>query len=203
MRDLAAEDLVFGYSEGLHSDVEKEAVEAAKTAAKSIADMQNVVKEDLESLKEDDMERSAVQGESEDENDKRRKAALDKLEKASEEFCGEFCFRAWQALGSALKGGSDFVQKLENSVVNIAESIQLGGYTVSWFCCPILTRSGKAFTAEGMQVLEPVGKETMDLLITETGIEVDKKGAQAQDDEDQLFEEVTFDRCFYIYGGPK
>ncbi|GMP38161.1 hypothetical protein CsSME_00009514 [Camellia sinensis var. sinensis] len=54
-----------------------------------------------------------------------------------------------------------------------------------------------------MQVLELVGKETMDLLITETGIEVDKKGAQAQDDEDQLFEEVTFDRCFYIYGGPE
>ncbi|CAL5344657.1 unnamed protein product [Camellia sinensis] len=41
----------------------------------------------------------------------------------------------------------------------------------------------------------------MDLLIIETGIEVHKKGAQAQDDEDQLFEEVTFDRCFYIYGG--
>ncbi|CAL5364770.1 unnamed protein product [Camellia sinensis] len=60
---------------------------------------------------------------------------------------------------------------------------------------------GKAFTAKRMQVLELVGKETMDLLITETGIEVDKKGAQAQDDEDQLFEEVTFDRCFYIYEG--
>ncbi|CAL5413899.1 unnamed protein product [Camellia sinensis] len=63
--------------------------------------------------------------------------------------------------------------------------------------------SGKAFTAKRMQVLELVGKETMDLLITETGIEVDKKGAQAQDDEDQLFEEVTFDRYFYIYGGPE
>ncbi|CAL5362611.1 unnamed protein product [Camellia sinensis] len=58
--------------------------------------------------------------------------------------------------------------------------------------------SGKAFTAKRMQVLELVGKETMDLLITETGIEVHKKGAQAQDDEDQLFEEVTFDRCFYM-----
>ncbi|THG23031.1 hypothetical protein TEA_027030 [Camellia sinensis var. sinensis] len=46
--------------------------------------------------------------------------------------------------------------------------------------------SGKAFTAKRMQVLELVGKETMDLLITETGIEVDKKGAQAQDDEDQF-----------------
>ncbi|KAI8008420.1 Glutamine-dependent NAD(+) synthetase [Camellia lanceoleosa] len=63
--------------------------------------------------------------------------------------------------------------------------------------------SGKAFTTKQMQVLELVGKETMDLLITETGIEVDKKGAQAQDDDDQLFEEVTFDRCFYIYGGPE
>ncbi|KAF5961569.1 hypothetical protein HYC85_002778 [Camellia sinensis] len=63
--------------------------------------------------------------------------------------------------------------------------------------------SGKAFTTKRMQVLELVGKETMDLLITETGIEVHKKGAQAQDDEDQLFEEVTFDRCFYIYGGPE
>ncbi|CAL5344625.1 unnamed protein product [Camellia sinensis] len=60
---------------------------------------------------------------------------------------------------------------------------------------------GKAVTAKRMQVLELVGKETMDLLIIETGIEVHKKGAQAQDDEDQLFEEVTFDRCFYIYGG--
>ncbi|KAI8023648.1 hypothetical protein LOK49_LG03G01362 [Camellia lanceoleosa] len=67
----------------------------------------------------------------------------------------------------------------------------------------ISAKSGKAFTAKGMQVLELVGKETMDLLIIKTGIEVDKKRAQTQDDEDQLFEEVTFDRCFYIYVGPK
>ena len=58
---------------------------------------------------------------------------------------------------------------------------------------------------KGMQVLELVGKEAMDLLITETGIDIDgnTKKAQPQDDEDQLFEEVTFDRCFYIYGGPE
>ncbi|CAL5441246.1 unnamed protein product [Camellia sinensis] len=43
---------------------------------------------------------------------------------------------------------------------------------------------GKAFIAKGMQGLELVGKETMDLLIIEIGIEVDKKGAPAQDDED-------------------
>ena len=64
--------------------------------------------------------------------------------------------------------------------------------------------SGKAFITKGMQVLELVGKETMDLLIAETGIEVDKnQKAQQKDDQDQLFEEVTFDRCFYIYGGPE
>ncbi|GMP43407.1 hypothetical protein CsSME_00012777 [Camellia sinensis var. sinensis] len=71
-----------------------QAVEAAMTAAKSIVDMQNVVEEDLESSKEDDMEGSAVQGESEDENDKLRKAALDKLEKASEyRILGQACHK--------------------------------------------------------------------------------------------------------------
>lgn len=69
----------------------------------------------------------------------------------------------------------------------------------------IVLQSGKAFTAKGMQVLELVGKETMDLLITETGIQVDgnMKEGQPQDHDDQMFEEVTFDRCFYIYGGPE
>ena len=54
-------------------------------------------------------------------------------------------------------------------------------------------------------MLELVGKETMDLLIAETGIEVEKnaKGTEQKADENQLFEEVTFDRCFYIYGGPE
>lgn len=73
-------------------------------------------------------------------------------------------------------------------------------------CLPIFCfQTGKAFTAKGMQVLEFVGKETMDLLITETGIEVEKnsKNAEQEGDEDQLLEEVTFDRCFYIYGGPE
>ncbi|KAF5953044.1 hypothetical protein HYC85_010988 [Camellia sinensis] len=177
----------------------RDAVEAAKTAAKSIADMQNVVKEDLESLKEDDMERSAVQGESEDENDKRRKAALDKLEKASEgTILGQACHKyenlnklflivLWRILLQGMAGIRKCVKRgLENSAVNIAESIQQGGYTVSWFYCPILTREWKSFYCRG-----------------NASIEVDKKGAQAQDDEDQLFEEVTFDRCFYIYGGPE
>ncbi|KAL1818655.1 hypothetical protein ACET3Z_013524 [Daucus carota] len=51
-----------------------------------------------------------------------------------------------------------------------------------------------------MQVLEHVGKETIDLLIAETDIEVDKKSTELAD-EDQLLEEVTFDRYFYRYGG--
>ncbi|XP_028104324.1 uncharacterized protein LOC114303379 [Camellia sinensis] len=93
--------------------------------------------------------------------------------------------------------------RLKNYAINIAESIQQRGIPSPGSVAPFLIESGKAFTAKGMQVLELVGKETIDLMITETGIEVDKKGAQAQDDEDQLFEEVTFDRCFYIYRGPK
>lgn len=49
-------------------------------------------------------------------------------------------------------------------------------------------------------MLEHVGKETIDLLIAETDIEVDKKSTELAD-EDQLLEEVTFDRYFYRYGG--
>lgn len=54
-------------------------------------------------------------------------------------------------------------------------------------------------------MLEYVGKETMDLLINETGIEVEKnsKETNKHTEDDQLFEEVSFDRCFYIYGGPE
>ena len=68
-----------------------------------------------------------------------------------------------------------------------------------------MLQTGKAFTAKGMQVVELVGKETIALLITETGIEVEKNSilTEQQTDEDQLYEEVTFDRCFYIYGGPE
>lgn len=116
-----------------------------------------------------------------------------------------FASGAWSALGNAWKGGSSFVHKLENSAVNLAESIQQGGLPAAGSVAPSLIETGKAFTARGIQVLEHVGKETMDLLITETGMEVDKNYEEGgeQTDEDQLFEEVTFDRCFYIYGGPE
>lgn len=118
--------------------------------------------------------------------------------------------------------------RLENSAVNLAESIHQGGLPAAGSVAPslievclaliflfinfetlpyflLLLQTGKAFTAKGMQVLELVGKETMDLLITETGIEIEKSPNEVEEKagEDQLFEEVTFDRCFYIYGGPE
>jgi hypothetical protein len=55
-----------------------------------------------------------------------------------------------------------------------------------------------------MEVLERVGKETMEFIVEETGMEVDKgsAGEGDQQTEEEQFEEVSFDRCFYIYGGP-
>uniref|UniRef100_A0A6N2LJN0 DUF7798 domain-containing protein n=1 Tax=Salix viminalis TaxID=40686 RepID=A0A6N2LJN0_SALVM len=188
-------------------EISRNAAVVAEKAAKSIADL-NIAEDSESSIGEPEEEESAsdkeTQGE-ETEDDKLRKSALDKLEKASEDtILGQA--RAWQALGSAWKGGSNLVQKLEYSAVNLADSIQHGslpGSTGS--VAPSLLETGKAFTAKGMQVLEYVGKETMDLLITETGIEVEKntKNSEKGADEDHLLEEMTFDRCFYIYGGPE
>ncbi|KAL1561027.1 hypothetical protein AAHA92_03778 [Salvia divinorum] len=186
-------------------EISRNAIEAARTAAQSISD---AVDEDSESSKEDNIEVSAAEEETNDECDKQRKEALDKLEKASEDsFFSQglkvidtsvetFASGAWQALGTAWKG-------IENSATNIADSIQhsnLPGSTGP--VAPSLLETGKAFTAKGMHVLEQVGKDTMDLLISETGILVDKKSG-GNDNEDQLFEEISFDRCFYIYGGPE
>ncbi|RAL38857.1 hypothetical protein DM860_015218 [Cuscuta australis] len=191
-------------------EISRNAVEAAKTAAKTLSDVQDG-DDASEPSREHESEDSAVEEQSEDENDKRRKEALDKLEKASEDsFLGQgikvidnsvesFTSGAWQALGNALKGGSGFVHRLE-------ESIQHGGLPrATGSVGPSILETGKTFTAKGMQMLEQLGKETMDLLISETGIEVEKKtkGTEGEVDEDQLFEEVTFDRCFYIYGGPE
>ncbi|XP_060168301.1 uncharacterized protein LOC132599101 [Lycium barbarum] len=188
-------------------EISRNAVEAAKTAAKSLADAQNA-REDSESSKGDEEQEVLVEVESEDENDKKRKAALEKLEKASEDsLFGQglkvidhsvenFASGAWQALGNAFKGSSDLVHKLENSGSLPAETGSVA---------PSILETGKAFTAKGMHVLELLGKETMDLLISETGIRVDpgSKEGGGETDEDQFYEEVTFDRCFYIYGGPE
>ncbi|KAL8234739.1 hypothetical protein R6Q59_020839 [Mikania micrantha] len=186
-------------------EISRNAAEVAKTAASSISDLQKDL-EDSESSKEDHSEASDKNEESENEDDKKRKTALEKLEKASEDsFLGQgikaidtsvenFASGAWQALGNAWKGGSNFVQKLENS-------IQQGGLPAAGS----VLETGKAFTAKGIQVLEYVGKETVDLLISESGMEIDKNAEESghETEEDQLLEEVTFDRCFYIYGGPE
>ncbi|KAJ8763571.1 hypothetical protein K2173_002454 [Erythroxylum novogranatense] len=198
-------------------EISRSAAVAAEKAAKSIADMQ--IAEDSESSKgEDERQESSSNEESGDQDEKKRKSALDNLEKASEDsILGQglkaldhsvenFASGAWQALGSALRGGSSFVQKLEHSAANLAESIQQGGLPgATGSVAPSILETGKAFTTKGMQVLEYVGKETMDLLITETGIEVERisVGSAIDADEDQLLEDVTFDRCFYIYGGPE
>ncbi|XP_016475034.2 uncharacterized protein LOC107796745 [Nicotiana tabacum] len=197
-------------------EISRNAVEAAKIAAKSLADVQDA-SEDSKSSKEDERE-VMIEEESEDENDKKRKAALEKLEKASEDsILGQglkvidhsvenFASGAWQALGNAFKGGSDLVHKLEESALSIAESVQHGGLpATTGSAAPSILETGKAFTAKGMHALELLGKETMDLLISETGIGVDPntKEGGGKTDKDQFYEEVTFDRCFYIYGGPE
>ncbi|KAL0412525.1 UNVERIFIED_CONTAM: hypothetical protein Sradi_1454200 [Sesamum radiatum] len=196
-------------------EISRNAVEAARTAAKSISD---TMAEDSESYEEDDTEASAVKEESDDENNELRKAALDKLEKASEDsFLSQglraldtsvesFTSGAWQALGTAWKEGANLVHKIEDSASSFSGSTQDGGLPgPTSSLAPSLLETGKAFTAKGMQVLELVGKETMDLLISETGIHTEKNSKKSDGliDDDQLFEEVTFDRCFYIYGGPE
>lgn len=70
-----------------------QAAEVAKTAANSISDLQKEL-EDSESSKEDHPEASDKDQESEDEDDKRRKAALEKLENASDDtFLGQASFK--------------------------------------------------------------------------------------------------------------
>ncbi|GAB4853951.1 hypothetical protein Ancab_018160 [Ancistrocladus abbreviatus] len=204
------------------SDLQKAAAVAAEeisrnaaAVAKSIAvDVQNTAEDYESSKEEEDVEEAATKKEDDDDKDKLRRSALDKLEKASEDSMlsqglrvidssvENFASGAWQALGSAFRGGSNFIQKLEHSAVNLAESIQQGGPAGS--VAPSLLETGRAFTAKGMQVLENVGKETMELLISETGIAVENNSVKTDlQVDDQLYEEMTFDRCFYIYGGPE
>uniref|UniRef100_J3LSM8 DUF7798 domain-containing protein n=2 Tax=Oryza brachyantha TaxID=4533 RepID=J3LSM8_ORYBR len=150
------------------------------------------------------------------EGDERRKAALEKLEKASEDsLLGQglkvfdssvesITTGTWQALGSAWKSGSLLVQKLETSASSLAETIQQGELPAKASAiAPTILETGKSFTAKGMEVLERVGKETMELIIEETGMDVDKGTGEGDPQaEEEQFEEVSFDRCFYIYGGP-
>ncbi|KAL0334803.1 UNVERIFIED_CONTAM: hypothetical protein Sradi_4692200 [Sesamum radiatum] len=202
-------------------EISRNAVEAAKIAAKSISE---TVAEDSESSKEDHAEASAVEEEMKQSRKLAKKPSLASCYlhqlcdfhvsyvnfilyiqglKAFDTSMESFASGAWQALGTAWKGGATLVHKIEDSASSLADSIQHGGLPgPTSSVAPSLLETGKAFTVKGIQVLEQVGKETIDLLISETGIQVEKK-SDGVIDEDQLFEEVSFDRCFYIYGGPE
>ncbi|TVU45145.1 hypothetical protein EJB05_04620 [Eragrostis curvula] len=199
-----------GWGLSIFSDISRSAVEVAKSA---IADIQQPPEQEAGPGDGDKEKEKEPEGE----KDERRKAALEKLEKASEDsILGQglkvfdssvesITTGTWQALGSAWKTSSMLVQKLENSASSLAETIQQGELPAKASAiAPTILETGKSFTAKGMEVLERVGKETMEFIVEETGMEVDK-GDVAEGDkqtEEEPFEEVSFDRCFYIYGGP-
>lgn len=60
---------------------------------------------------------------------------------------------------------------------------------------------------KGIRALEYVGRETLDILAAETGFELENDEKLAEEEGngggESFTEEVTFDRCFYIYGGPE
>ncbi|CAN6297854.1 unnamed protein product [Urochloa humidicola] len=199
-----------GWGLNIFSEISRNAVEVAKSA---IADIQQPPEQD----KGPDSGEKDKEKEPEGEGEERRKAALDKLENASEDsILGQglkvfdtsvetITTGTWQALGTAWKSGSLFVQKLENSASSLAETIQQGELPAkASVIAPTILETGKSFTARGMEVLERVGKETLEFIVEETGMEVDKgsTGEGDQQTEEEQFEEVSFDRCFYIYGGP-
>ncbi|CAN6292429.1 unnamed protein product [Urochloa humidicola] len=199
-----------GWGLNIFSEISRNAVEVAKSA---IADIQQPPEQD----KGPDSGEKDKEKEPEGEEEEKRKAALDKLENASEDsILGQglkvfdtsvetITTGTWQALGTAWKSGSLFVQKLENSASSLAETIQQGELPAKASAiAPTILETGKSFTARGMEVLERVGKETMEFIVEETGMEVDKgsTGEGEQQTEEEQFEEVSFDRCFYIYGGP-
>lgn len=200
-----------GWGLSIFSEISRNAVEVAKSA---IADIQQPPEQEAApgGGEEKGKEPEGEVGE----KDELRKATLDKLENASEDsLLGQglkvfdtsvenFTTGTWQALGSAWKSGSLIVQKLETSATSLAETIQQGELPAkASVIAPTILETGKSFTAKGMEMLERVSKETMELIIEETGMELDKgTGEGDQQTEEEQFEEVSFDTCFYIYGGP-
>lgn len=60
---------------------------------------------------------------------------------------------------------------------------------------------------KGIRALEYVGRETLDILAAETGFELENDEKLIEEEGngggESFTEDVTFDRCFYIYGGPE
>eukprot|EP00249_Psilotum_nudum_P011297 c23085_g1_i2 orf=385-1920(-) len=215
------------------SDLQKVAAEAAdeisKTAlaaAKGVVELHNSGTTSGETQENDKAEYDipvdvAIGNlEPESQEEKLRKIALEKLEaagqdsilaqglKAIDSSVENLASGAWQALGSAVQGSINIVQKLEHSAEHLAGTIKKQGsfsHRVGSLA-PNLLESGKAFTAQGMKVLEFVGRETVDFITSETGMRIgdDKMLTTAEvEDDGNLMENVTFDHCFYIYGGPE
>jgi hypothetical protein len=105
-------------------DISRNAAAVAEKAAKSIAEMGEVDEDSESSAKEEEKtEEADTEQDSDDENAKLKKSALERLEGASEESLlsqglkvfddsvESFTSGAWQAFGNALKGGTSLVQK--------------------------------------------------------------------------------------------
>ncbi|ONM08968.1 hypothetical protein ZEAMMB73_Zm00001d033932 [Zea mays] len=195
-----------GWGLSIFSEISRNAVEVAKSA---IADIQQPPEQDtVPGSGEKDQEKEP---EGEEEEEERRKAALDKLEKAGEDSIlgqASTCLATLSILlaflGLGLKAFDSSVETI-TTASSLAETIQQGELPAKASAiAPTILETGKSFTAKGMEVLERVGKETMEFIVEETGMEVDKgsTGEGDQQTEEEQFEEVSFDRCFYIYGGP-
>eukprot|EP00850_Spirogloea_muscicola_P023913 SM000406S15596 [mRNA] locus=s406:42105:44737:+ [translate_table: standard] len=154
------------------------------------------------------------------EGDRKRLAALDCLDGASkdtmlgqglkvvDESVESLAHGALTALNSAWKGSVTFVHKAQHSAEALAHTIQEGNLSsTAAELAPGLVQSSKGLASKGMQLLEFVGKETLDILAQETGIILEEDDEQADTDRagevEPFAEEVSFDRCFYIYGGPE
>eukprot|EP00250_Pteridium_aquilinum_P007691 c17361_g1_i1 orf=522-2093(+) len=209
-------------------EITKNAIAAAKDAAKGVAELQENVSSSLNLQAEKDTEEASTVEQAVNvvepvsPQDKLRSAALQKLEGASQDTALSHGLKvidvsvenlasgAWQAFGTAWRGSKTFIQKLENSAENLADSIQKQGsfnYKAGTFAPTSLIEGGKAITARGLEVLEYVGKEAIDLIATEAGIELEEEPKQGDgdiiEDNEHFVDDVTFDRCFYIYGGPE
>ncbi|MBA0549602.1 hypothetical protein Golob_020624, partial [Gossypium lobatum] len=98
-------------------------------------------------------------------------SVLSDLQKAAAVAAEEIALNASGVAENAAKNIADIQAVktigLEHSAVNFADSMHHGGLPAGSFA-PSLIKTRKPFTTKGMQVLEYVGKETMELLINET-----------------------------------
>lgn len=62
-------------------------------------------------------------------------------------------------------------------------------------------------SSKAQELLEYVQKETIDIIIQETGIVLEEDETPIKDEPEEetgeYIEEISFERCYYIYGGPE